>query len=158
MPIDPRPTFAGFVAFVRTNMGISTAILPDDSEVLPVAYAVALEVANPKIAQASALIYKLAVYNLGGSNVINYAQDLPGAPIFKNKLKFFAFVRQQWNVLGFVSGVIQSSGDEGTNESLVVQDAAKDFTLANLQQLKDPWGRQYLAFAQSYGPSEWGLT
>ena len=33
----------------------------------------------------------------------------------------------------------------------------KDFTLANLQNLKTPYGRQYLAWAQAYGPL-WGLS
>jgi uncharacterized protein YciU (UPF0263 family) len=155
---DQSPTLAGFIAFIRTNMGISTTILPDDSAVIPVAYAVALEIVNIGIQGASALIYQLAVYNLGGSNLINYAQDLPDAPVYKNKMKFFAYVRAQWNTLGFVSGVIQSSADESTSESLVVQEAAKNFTLMNLQQLKDPWGRQFLAFSQSFGPSVWGLT
>ena len=73
-------------------------------------------------------------------------------------LPFFAFTRKQWNLNGFVSGVISGSADETTSQQLVVQEAAKNFTLANLQQLKDPYGRQYLAFAQSYGPETWGMN
>ncbi len=41
---------------------------------------------------------------------------------------------------------------------MVVQEAAKNFTLANLQNLKTPWGRTYLGFAQAYGPSIIGLS
>lgn len=155
----PKPTLAGFLTFIRQNMGISATVLPDNSPVIPMAYAVALEIANVGVQLASALIYQLMVYNLAGSNLINYAQDRSGAPnVTGSDLPFFANARKQWNLLGFVSGVIQSTNDESTGGSLVVQDAAKNFTLANLQQLKDPWGRQYLAFAQSYGPSVWGLS
>jgi hypothetical protein len=170
-----QPTFAGFLAFVRNVMGIDTTILPDSSPVLPMAYAVAKAIVNPALMAIcvppvpdatpptlGTTIYALAVYNLGGSNLINYAQDEPDAAIIPGSgepgLPFFAFTRQKWNVNGFVSGVIQSAADESTSESMVVQEAAKNFTLANLQQLKDPYGRQYLAFAQSYGQSTWGLT
>jgi hypothetical protein len=31
-------------------------------------------------------------------------------------------------------------------------------TLAQLQNLKTPYGREYLALAQSYGPNVWGLS
>jgi hypothetical protein len=173
-----QPTLAGFLLFVRNTMGISTAILPDNSPVIGMAFAVALAIVNPQLKCAPALpqfdstgaqlnggglsVYALAVYNLAGDNLLNYAQDLPDAePVTGSGdpgLPFFAWTRKQLNINGFVSGVIQSSGDNGTSVSLVVQEAAKDFTLANLQQLKTPYGRQYLAFAQSYGPTTWGIS
>jgi hypothetical protein len=40
---------------------------------------------------------------------------------------------------------------------MATPDFVKTLTLANLQQLKTPWGRQYLAYAQSAGPL-WGLS
>lgn len=160
------PTLAGFTAFVRNVMAIGTADLPDGSPVMSMALAVAMGIVNPAlkavcipttdcagvqlIAQPES-IYTLAVYNLAGDNLVNYAQDQPGDC-------FFSDLRKKMNIDGFVSGVISSSGDEGTSQSMVVQEAAKNFTLANLQQLKTPWGRQYLAFAQSYGPTTWGLS
>lgn len=169
------PTLSGFLTFIRNVMGISTSVLPDNSPVIPMALAVAMSIANPALRSVALptvdgagqtistgqSIYALAVYNLAGDNLINYAQDASNAPPVEGSsppMAYFAWVRKQWNVNGFVSGVVQSSGDEGTNVSLVVQEAAKNFTLANLQQLKTPYGRQYLAFAQSYGPSTWGLT
>lgn len=151
------PTLGGFIVFVRTVMGISTTVLPDDSLVLPMAFTVALEIVNLQLQAASSVIYTLAVYNLAGSNVINFAPDLPGAAIYKNGMPFFEYVRDKWEVNDFVSGVVQSTGDEGTSVSLVVPEVMKDFTLANLQQLKDPYGRRYLGFAQSVG-TNWGLT
>ena len=169
------PTLAGFITFIRQVMGIDTTILPDADTVIPMALAVAMAIVNPALKAVSLptidsggaaissgpSIYTLAVYNLGGDNIINYAHDQPGAADVVGSdppMPFFAWTRKQWNINGFVSGVIQSAGDEGTSESMVVQEAAKNFTLANLQQLKTPYGRQYLAFAQSYGPSTWGIT
>jgi hypothetical protein len=169
----PQPTLAGFTAFVRNVMGISATVLPDGSPVIAFALAVAMGIVNPQLAAACIpsadaagvplnssgfTVYVLAVYNLAGSNLLSYAQDLPNAPVYKNKLAFFAYFRWKWNLNSFVPGVIDSSSDETTSEHMVVQDAAKAFTLANLQQLKDPFGRQYLAFAQSYGPSTWGIS
>lgn len=173
--MQPGPTLAGFVQFIRNVMGIDATILPDGSPVIPMALAVAISIVNPALKSISlptvdaagatlgppTSIYTLACYNLGGDNLINYAQDLPNAksiPGSEPPMAFFAWTRKQWNVNGFVSGVIQSAGDETTNESMVVQDAAKNFTLADLQNLKTPYGRTYLAFAQAAGPTTWGLT
>lgn len=156
------PTLAGFIAFVRNGMGISTTVLPDNSVWLTYAYCVALEIVNTAILEASPRLYLLAVYNLAGSNLLNYAQDLPGAAFYppnsKSELPFFAYTRKELNLLGFVSGVIQAAADESTSESMIVPEAFKEFTLANLQQLKDAYGRAYLSIAQSYGPAAWGLT
>lgn len=155
------PTLAGFIAFVRNVMGISTAVLPDASASIPLAYAVAIEIVNQQLAIASSLMYSYAVYNLGGDNLINYAQDLDGAPPVAGSdppQAYFAYARKRFNIYGFVSGVIQSASDEATSESMVVQEAAKNFTLADLQALKTPWGRQYLAIAQKYGPAIWGFN
>lgn len=158
-------------------MGITTAQLPDSSPVIGMAFAVALAIVNPALrivgipsvdATGAVLnsgglsIYALAAYNLAGDNLINYAQDPVGAPLVPGSgdpgLPFFAWTRKQLNINGFVSGVVSSTSDEGTSMSLVVQEAAKAFTLKDLQNLKTPWGRTYLGFAQSYGPSAWGLT
>lgn len=171
-----QPTLAGFQNFITTVMGISTTILPADSPVIGFALSVALSIVNKQLqcvavpqtdgAGASLnsgglTIYALAVYNLAGSNLLSYAQDQPGAPNVRGSkppMPFFAWTRKQYNINGFVSGVIQSAADETTSESMVVMDAAKQFTMANLQQLKDPYGRQYLAFAQSAGPTTWGMS
>lgn len=161
MTVATRPTLAGFILFIRNVMGINTTILPDNSDVIALAYAVALEIVNRQIRLASSLMYTLAVYNLGGDNIINYAQDLPDAAKISGSdppQAFFAYTRAQWNVNGFVSGVVNSTSDEGTSVSLVVQKAAENFTLSDLQNLKTPYGRQYLAIAQKYGPNIWGLS
>lgn len=158
--LDTIPTRAGFLDFIRTRMGIPTDVLPDNSTYVDTSLGLALEITNRGVQCLSPILYTEAVYNLGGSILLNIAQDLPNAakvPGSEPPLPYFAFARKQFNMNGFVSGVIQSAGDEGTNESMVVQEAAKNFTLANLQQLKDPYGRAYLAIVQSYGDI-WGLS
>lgn len=150
-------------------MGISTTYLPDNSAVIPMALSVALAIVNPDLnlvgytpgvaGTVPVSIYTLAVYNLGGDNIINFAQDVGAPPPdYKDDMPFFAYMRAKFMTNAFVSGVISASNDESTGNSMVVQEAAKNFTLSNLQNLKTPWGRQYLAFAQAYGPTIVGLT
>lgn len=143
-------------------MGITTTILPNGSTWFTLAYCVAKEIVNTAICQASPLLYQLAVYNLAGSNLLNYAQDpmpiVPYPPNSDSTLGFFAYTRKDLNLLGFVSGVIAAAADETTSESLVVPEQFKDWTMANLQQAKDPYGRAYLGIAGDYGPAAWGLT
>jgi|SRR5581483_3520709 len=171
---SPGPTLAGFIAFVR-NAGFDTTVVPDSSVWLKYALANAMAIVNPALRAVclptqdavgvsisdGRTIYTEAVYNLGTDNLVNYAPDLPGAPNVDGSeppQPMFAYLRTKWNILGFVSGVIQSAGDEGTNESMVVQEAAKNFTLSDLQNLKTPWGRTYLGLAQMYGPTTWGMS
>lgn len=160
---DPgRPTLAGFLAFVRGTMGITTAQLPDASPTIALAYCTSRAVVLADLAIASPLIYQQSVYYLAGSNLLNWAVDpvptVPYPPNSDSTLGFFAYTRKQYNMLGFVGGIIQAAADEATSESMVVPDSFKDWTLANIQQAKDPYGRQYIAWASSYGPSVWGLT
>lgn len=171
------PTLAGFLAFIRNIMGVTIAQLPDDSPSIPFSLAVALMIVNPALKcvplpqfdgagvalnSGGGSAYNIAAYNLAASNLLTFAQDPPDAPVVEGSgdpgLQFFAFARQQFKINSFVPGVIQAAADESTSDSYVVQEAAKNFTLANLQQLKDVYGRTYLAIAQSYGPTLWGLS
>jgi len=145
-----NPTQAGFLTFVRSQMGISVIVLPDSSEYLTWAYSQASELVNQGIQCASPLIYMLAVYNLAASNLVNFTPDQTGQTVF-------AQMRESFGVNSFVAGVIQSSSDVSTSSSFVVPEALQNLTLADLQLLKDPWGRQYLASAQKYG-TIWGLS
>ncbi len=143
------PTQAGFLAWVRTRMGVSVDDLPDDSVFIGYAYDVAIALVNPALA-AVPPIYMLAVYNLGGDNLVNFAPDIPPST-------FWSDLRASYGTYAFAPGVVTSSSDGGTSTSLLNPEFMKDLTLSNLQNLKSPYGRQYLAFAQSYG-GLWGLT
>ena len=150
------PTVAGFLQFIRGNMGINSTVLPDNAPVIDVAFGIALDIANDQL-NVKPNVYTLAVYNLAVDNLVNYAPDVQPPVIYKDDLPYFAYLRQEMNITGFVSGVIQSASDESTSSSLVVPEQLKMLTLANLQNTKTPWGRTYLGFAQAAG-TLWGLS
>lgn len=157
------PTLAGFITFVFSYMRVPPQYLPSNDPVIQWSFDVARAIVNPQLNQIQGCFtpppagspvpsfYTMAVYNLGGDNLINYAVDQPG-------YCYFTDLRSKFDIDGFVGGVIDSASDEGTSEHMVTMDAYKNFTLANLQNLKTPWGRRYLALAQSAGPTTWGIS
>ncbi len=167
MPIT-HPSLAGFEVFVRTIMRIDPVYLPVDDPTTEYAYEAALSMVNPALAGWSGgrcfyypgqpaqaqgttmTIYARAVYNLGGSNLVNYAQDQEGRPFFED-------LRAKLGINKFQMGIVSGTSDGGTATSLLNPEFMRELTLANLQQLKDPWGRAYLAIAQDYG-SLWGIS
>ena len=174
-----NPTLAGFLAFIRSEMGINSTVLPDSTPAIGWAFSVAMAIVNPDLAAAgfngpaympppstigggaqNISIFTLAVYNLAGDNLINYAPDVPDAPDVPGSdpaAPYFQYLRNKFGITNFVAGVVASTGDQGSSVSLQVPEALKNLTLADLQYLKTPYGRQYLAFAQRYG-TLWGLT
>lgn len=146
-----NPTLAGFLTFIRMVMGISSATLPDNSPTITDAYNWAIEIVNVAIQQVSGVAYQKAVYCLAGDYVINWAPDQTGQT-------YFADLRKEFNIMQFTAGVVNSSSDEGTSSSLTVPKAAENFSLSDLQNLKTIYGRQYLAIAQKYGPTIWGMN
>jgi len=141
---------AGFLAFIRNSMGITVAQLPDLSTDIDAAFNLSVALVYAPIEQASPLIYDSAVYNLGGANLIEFASDQTGQT-------FFADQRKNFNINGFVPGVIQSASDESTSSSMLIPDFMKNLTMADLQYIKTPWGRTYLSYAQRIGPV-WGMS
>ena len=141
-------------------------MLPDDSPWLGLSFQMAIDTVNPAIALVPGSSYTVAAYNLASDILVNWAGDVspptpwPGdgsADFNPKKLGYFAYLRDEWNINGFVAGVIQSSADESTSESMVVPEAFKDLMIGDLQNLKTPWGRAYLAIAQKVGTA-WGLS
>jgi hypothetical protein len=137
--------------FVRAIMGVPLSALPDAAPVIPYALTGALAIVNRQILTASPFAYDLALNNLAGHFLMLWAQDPPGQT-------FFAEARKSYGLHSFTPGMVQSSADESTSNTLFIPDFFKGLTLADLQYLKTPYGRQYLEIAQSYGPSVWGLT
>lgn len=157
-----NPTLAGFLVFIRSVMGINTTVLPDNSAAITYAYNVALMTVNPQLGLGLCPtppglwnIYAIAVYNLAGDLLINYAPDQEGQT-------YFATLRGPppagYGIYNFVAGVIESAHDETTGDSVAVPDSLKALTLSDLQRLKTPWGRRYLEIAQDFGPNLWGLS
>lgn len=146
------PSLGGYTTFLRSSaVGFSTVVLPDSEPIISESYEAAIRLVNQVIAGVDPFYYRYAVYNLGADFVVNWAPDQPGQT-------FFADLREKWNIYKFISGVVQSSNDVSTGESMVVPEAAQKFTLADLQRLKTPWGRAYLQIAQKYGPTVWGIS
>ena len=153
------PTLAGFIAFAQNVMGISSGVLDPSSPYYGYALAAALAFVNPALASVCAptvpgvtswTIYELATYNLAGDRLINYAQDTPPST-------YFATQRANFKINAFAPGVVAASSDEGSSTTLNVLDAMKGLTIGQLQNLKTPYGQEYLAIAQSVG-SLWGIS
>jgi hypothetical protein len=151
------PTVAGYLLFIRNWMKITTEQLPDDSLYIPASLNFAKMVVNRKMQvvpspdPAYPNLYTIAVYNLAGDRLVNFATDQEGETVF-------ADLRSKCNLSGFVSGVISASSDETTSQSLVVAKAMETLTFFDLQTMKTPWGRAYMGFAQQMGPTDWGMS
>jgi hypothetical protein len=165
-----EPTLGGFIQFVENVLQPPDVFDASTSVFVPYAYDFAVQWVTkqlktvPGIPGASS-VYAIAVYNLAADFLINIAQDQPGDPVAPNSgtsknpagLQYWAFLRDRYQVLSFVPGVIQSTSDEGTSSSYVVPDQFSQFSVADLQNLKTPFGRRYLGIAQSFG-TVWGLS
>jgi hypothetical protein len=73
------PTLAGYFAWIRAVMGISSVYLPDDSPYVAASFAFAQEIVSEYMAEVSKTIYTDAIYNLAGHLLIETAQDQSGA-------------------------------------------------------------------------------
>lgn len=150
MALPTTPTLADYLAFIRST-GITPAALPDASPSIQTSYDLAFATVNPYFASVVPELYVVAGYNLGVDILYNIAQDTPPST-------FFADARKAWNIYGFVAGVVNSASDQGTSDGLVVPDFFSQLTFSDLQNLKTPWGRAYLALAQKWGPDLFGIT
>jgi|ERR1700733_470981 len=146
-----KPNTTDYLTFLRQGVGIPDADLPDDSMWVPVTLNIAIGQVSLQLACLNTPIYPLACYNLAADRLINYAIDLP-------QRSYFTDLRKSLGVTSFAAGLVSSSGDAGTSQSLEVIEAAKKMTLTDLQLAKTPYGRAYMGIAQSYGPTIWGLT
>jgi hypothetical protein len=169
-PFQPWPTFAGFQSYVWNVAGFPQDALPPNAEIWIWAYNTATATVNEQIEVVPGPQYLQAVYFLGTDFIVNWAPDQPGvfypsppAPpptVDGNPTTntgFFAWLRNSYNITGFFPGFITASNDQGTGSSYMVPKTFDNYNIGNLQQLKTPWGRAYLAIASSVG-SLWGLT
>lgn len=142
------PTLSGYVSFIRNIMGINTTLLPDNSPYIEFSYNLAINICTDLLTLIPQIpgefLYITAVYNLAGDTLLTYAVDQPGQT-------FFSQAKQKYQLNTFVSGVVSFAGDEGTQSTLTVPDSLKHLTIGNLQNLKTPYGRTYLAIVQDFG-------
>jgi hypothetical protein len=151
MSTPATPNQADYLTFLRNTVGITATALPDDNPAIATSLPLAQETVNPAIQLVSGLLYTQAVYNLATDTLFNIAQDTAPSTYFEER-------RKRWNIYGFVAGVVSTASDNGTGDGLVVPESLSYLTLADLQNLKTPWGRAYLAIAQKWGPDLFGIT
>lgn len=150
------PTLAGYVYFLFNIAGIPTAALSSTAPIIAFSFNYAMDktykllACLPNYDPSQPTLYAQAIYNLATDNLINFAPDTPPST-------YFADLRKNMGLNSFIAGVISSSSDQGTSQSLDIPNFFKTLTLSDLQLMKTPFGRQYLAIAQSTGPL-WGLT
>lgn len=139
-------SLSGFIEFIRTDMKLTAEQVPDDSPSFSLAYGGAVEWVNSDIACVMPNLYTVAVYNLGASFLVNYGTE-----------SVFAEFRKIYGLNDFTAGVITGASDNATSSQRLVPDFFKNLSLADLQMLKDPYGRRYLMIAEQFG-SLWGLS
>ena len=144
------PNVTDLYTFLTTVVGIPTAALPSNSPYIPWALSYAEEKTLMVLYAIGQDYYCFAVYCLATSFLLNWCPDQTNQTYFQN-------LRKTWNLTGFVGGTIQSSADESTSESLLAPDFLKGLTMGQLQNLKDPYGRQWLSMQQDVG-NVWGLS
>lgn len=152
--LAPPPTQAGFTTFVFQIMGVPTTALPSDSPVLTYAYQASLNLVWLRINAVSPFSYMAAVYNLAGHFLVKWAPDGTGSD---PNSTVFATMRKNLGLLSFTAGVVTAAADVSTSDSLTVPDFFKNLTLADLDLLKTPWGRDYLSIVQDMG-TLWGIS
>lgn len=111
----------------------------------------AMTLVNRAIELASPFQYAMAVYNLATDRLINYAPDIPDQTYWQD-------VRKDMNISTPAVGTVTASADQGSSVTVVSPEFLKTLTLADLQMMKTPWGREYLGIAQAFGPNLFGLT
>jgi hypothetical protein len=163
------PPLTGYYLFLRRQMGIPVEALPDDSPYIPGTFNASLDIVNiylslaPQVGDPSyPSQYAYAVYNLAGDRMINFAQDDPNNPFIypgsDPPTPYFQYLRQQFKIDAFVSGVVTYAADLTTSASFMVADWIKNMSMFDLQTLKTPWGRTYMGIAQQYGPTIVDIT
>ena len=147
---DPTtPNLADFTTYANTQ-GVVASYTASDSDYFQWAFnrAVAQALTAPTIV---AIEYVLAVYNLGTDRFVRLAMD-------DGQGTFYATQRSNFGILEFKPGVVMASGDNSTSQTLVVPDYYKELPMWGQELLKTPWGREYLAYAQMYGPYVVGVS
>jgi hypothetical protein len=145
------PSLTGFQWFITNIMGINSTVLPTDSPVIAWVFEQSLNTVSLMLNQCGLPgVYQQAVYNLAGDFLINSAQDQPGQT-------FFADLRAKFNINSFIAGVVSNASDNSTTVAEAIPFQFNSFTIADLQNLKTPYGRQYLSLAQKVG-NVWGIS
>jgi hypothetical protein len=155
-----QATLGGFINFVTNVMKPPSSFDPSTDPSVEFAFNFAVQWTYMGLASVpgcigALTIYQTAVYNFAADTLINIASDPDGAapvPGSDPPLAFWAFTRQKYNILSFIPGIVQSSGDVSTNVGYMVPKSFENYSVMDLQNLKTPFGRVYLSIAGAWGP------
>ena len=114
-------------------------------------FTVAMAIVNDALAQATPATYVLAVYNLAMDRLVRFAPD-------QQNQTYFSGLRTQFNLVSTSVGAVASASDQGTSASIANPEWMRQMTMRDIQTLRTPWGREYMGFAQAWGPFVWGLS
>ena len=150
-PSTPNlPDFLTFISNAPT--GITPAILPANSPWPGYALdqAIALVLDPPC---SPGILYVLAVYNCATHLLFAITPDQIGQVFFQNarSAKGYSLVQPS-------TGLVVSANDQGSGTTVATPKWAEGLTVSQLGFMRTPWGREYLAWAQSYGPTIVGLS
>jgi hypothetical protein len=144
------PNATDLYTILTTVAGVPTADLPADSPYVTWALSYAEELTLLVLRAVGQDFYCFAVYCLATSFLLNWCPDTPPST-------FFADARDKMNLAGFTPGVVNSAADQGTSDGLLSPEFLSGLTMQNLQALKDPFGRAWLAASQELG-NIWGIS
>lgn len=146
-----KPTFEGFLYFVRNVMKVPNSAISDDDPTLKYCYGYAKEFIPRHLGlECLPHIFVDAVYSCAASYLINYAQDTPPDT-------YWATIRKSLGI-GLPSyGIINSASDQGTSGSVTISQALSNLSIADLMLMKDPYGRKVVAILMEMG-GLWGIT
>lgn len=148
------PNIPDYTLFLIDGVGIDPVYLPSNSPFIGYAFNRALGLVINLPGANSGIDYTLAVYNCAAhiQFKITPDQQVSGTPY-----TFFVEARKAYDLLLPVVGLVASTSDEGTSVTNAVPDAMRQLTISDLDFMKTPWGREYLAYVQDYG-GIWGLS
>lgn len=140
-----QPNIPDFILYLRSQ-GVSDVALPDTSPFIEISFSYAVAITLPSPMSLDPTIYTLAVYNLGTHMVFVQAPDQTGST-------FFADERYKLQLNNPRSGVIAQSQDVTTSAAYTVPTFNHQLTLESIYLQLTQWGRNYLMYAQKYGPN-----
>ena len=149
------PNLVDFLTFLSTSVQVPAAALPGTSPWPGYALnqAVGLVLSPPN--NPAPILYVLASYNCATHLLFAITPDVAGQNYFQTARSSSA---QGFGLVQGTTGLVQSSSDEVTSVTLTAPKWASGLTASQLGFYKTPWGREYLAYQQSYGPTIVDLT
>jgi hypothetical protein len=150
--ISPVPP-VGIGTYLLSQAALSSQSTPEaitaTNQWIVWTFGVALKTVNRALAIAGEL-YNIAVYNLATDRLLNWAPDIEGQTYFQD-------LRRDMKLTRPALGVASSGSDQGTSGAVLNPDFMRALTMADLQTLKTPFGREYMGIAQQFGPDIFGL-